>query len=144
MEGMHEFIWSDVWILVSMLCYVKSEEEITKPIQLRDIIASADWINHAIVTRGELDSGLYKLINAGFIKKNNGQYHLTALTLPFYKKFQQKKGMARIIEEIKKSLKVVKQSVTLEKLENSDFNVVSTEEFIKDFQEYKEMWKKLK
>lgn len=60
-----QFIWADAWILLSILIASRRSGAAT----LRDIIALADGINHAILTYGEVDQGLARLIEAGHVRR---------------------------------------------------------------------------
>ena len=59
-------LWSDAWILLAIIYASRSR----KAAPLSNIIASGDYINHAILTRGELETGLARLINAGYVVQN--------------------------------------------------------------------------
>jgi hypothetical protein len=54
--------WSDAWILAAI--YQCSKE---KPADLVEILAAADFINHAVLNVEELQSGLFRLEKAGLI-----------------------------------------------------------------------------
>lgn len=54
--------WSDAWLLAAI--YQCSKE---KPADLVEILAAADFINHALLNVEELRSGLFRLENAGLI-----------------------------------------------------------------------------
>ena len=60
-----KLLHSDSWLLISVI--YASQEKPTAA--LTDIIAAADYINHAIITRGELETGFARLVNAGYIKR---------------------------------------------------------------------------
>ena len=45
---------------------------------LVNVIAAADWINHAIPVEDELRRGLNRLIDAGFVGEDRGTFRLTA------------------------------------------------------------------
>ena len=54
--------WSDAWLLAGI--YQCSKD---KPANLVEILAAADFINHAVLNLEELQSGLFRLENAGLI-----------------------------------------------------------------------------
>ena len=58
------FDWYDAWILAAL---VWATEEDT-PVPLWRLIWFADALNKAIVTRGELECGLRRLVSAGFVE----------------------------------------------------------------------------
>lgn len=60
-----KLLHSDSWLLLSVI-YASRE---TPAATLTDIIAAADYINHAIITRGELETGFARLVSAGYLKQ---------------------------------------------------------------------------
>lgn len=54
--------WSDAWLLAAI--YQCSKE---RPADLVEILAAADFINHAVLNVEELESGLFRLEKAGLI-----------------------------------------------------------------------------
>ena len=63
--------WSDAWLLLSII-YANHQGDVT----LDKIIAAGDAINHAIFTPEELESGLARLTESGFIEGNGGRFFL--------------------------------------------------------------------
>lgn len=53
---------------------------------LTDIIAAADWLNHAIISRGELETGCARLIRAGHLKKTAEGFAATDPVKLFWQK----------------------------------------------------------
>src|ERR1039457_6872201 len=68
------FIWSDAWLLTAVL-YTAQPASSAK---LADIIACGDGINHAIFTRGELETGFSRLIDAGYVVRDDSGFSPTA------------------------------------------------------------------
>ncbi|MCX6900524.1 MAG: hypothetical protein NT105_17735 [Verrucomicrobia bacterium] len=62
MNDMPQLRWSDAWLLAAI--YHCSKQE---PANLVEILATADFINHAIPNVEELQSGLFRLEKAGLI-----------------------------------------------------------------------------
>lgn len=58
--------WSDAWLLLAI--YLSSQRNHPG---LRDVIAEADRINHAVLNYEELSSGLERLTRAGLVMVNN-------------------------------------------------------------------------
>jgi hypothetical protein len=56
--------WEDAWILLSVL-YAGQHGSFSS---LSQVIAAADFINHAIPTLGELDGALFRLRRAGWVE----------------------------------------------------------------------------
>lgn len=57
--------WTDAWLLLAI---IYSSDE--KPATLKDIVGAGDMINHAIFTDEEFESGLYRLIQGGWIAES--------------------------------------------------------------------------
>lgn len=76
---MNRFEHSDGWLLVSILYCAKKAN-------LDDIIAKGDMINHAIFTLKEINEGLSRLVNEGFIEVNDKKIILTREAKTFDKK----------------------------------------------------------
>ena len=65
-----KFSWHDCWILLSIL----NRKEGSK---LYEIVGMSDVLNHAIPTEKEMETGLTKGLQAGFISKQGHNFHLT-------------------------------------------------------------------
>ncbi len=76
---MNSFTNSDAWIMLALLFNQQPDGA-----SLRDLIAAADYINHAIVTYEELSGGLARLIRAGYVEKQAGHFRATATIRSFY------------------------------------------------------------
>lgn len=63
------FTSTDTWVMLSLL-FNRAKEGAT----LRDLIATADYINHAIPTYEELVHSLARLIQAGYAAKQADRY----------------------------------------------------------------------
>ena len=57
------FLWSDVWVLQAVAAAARE----ATPVTLAELIAAADMINHAILTREELNGALGRLSCAGYV-----------------------------------------------------------------------------
>jgi len=64
MAPMSEFEWYDAWILAAVV-YASDG---STPVPLWRLIAIADALNKAIVSRGELELGIGRLVSAGYIR----------------------------------------------------------------------------
>jgi len=58
-----KFDWYDAWILAAVVWATEGDA----PVPLWHLIWTADALNKAIVSRGELECGLGRLVSAGFI-----------------------------------------------------------------------------
>jgi hypothetical protein len=72
MDTLHQLRWSDVWLLVSLYyCSLNNE------VRLRDAIAGADAINHAVMNFEELSSALVRLEAHDLIKVGTDPWRAT-------------------------------------------------------------------
>lgn len=74
---MSEFVWSDAWLLLSLI-YGDG------PLDLKRICDIGDFINHAIFTQHELQSGLRRLVAHGHATKVDNQYAATPRVMEWY------------------------------------------------------------
>ena len=73
-------LWSDAWVLLASI-YTGRE----KPASLEEVIAAADFINHAIVTFEEMEGALARLTADDFLHFSEGRLLPTEKTLVFYR-----------------------------------------------------------
>src|SRR5262249_32966047 len=59
-----QFDWYDAWILAAVVWATEDDA----PVPLWLLIATADALNKAIVTRGELECGMRRLVSAGLVR----------------------------------------------------------------------------
>ena len=64
--------WSDAWLMLAI-----SQASQRGPATLETIIAAGDEINFLIFSPEELESGLVRLTEAGYIADNSGEFYLT-------------------------------------------------------------------
>ena len=64
--------WSDAWVLLAVGCRLSLDE-----ISLRELIATADGIQHAVLTFDELDGGLTRLSSTGLLAVSDAGVGLT-------------------------------------------------------------------
>jgi len=86
--------WSDAWILLAVI-YASRE----KPARLVDVIAAADFIQHAIVTYREMQGALGRLTAGGYITEDNGMLGQTAKTTRFYQTLREQRSNVRKDEQ---------------------------------------------
>jgi hypothetical protein len=70
---------SDTWVLLAIL-YGDGEAGRT----LREVIATADYLNHAVPTYEELAGGLARLLAAGLAVEHTGRYRASARISTLY------------------------------------------------------------
>ncbi len=82
----YKFEYSDPWLLLSII-YAQQHGKG----DLVSIIGYGDFINHAIFSLKEMQGGMYRLIQAGYvIEKEDGFLPADKIVIP-YKKFRAKK-----------------------------------------------------
>ena len=74
------FLDSDAWLLLAII-YAGREE----PATLVDVIAAADYINHAIVVFEEMEGALARLSAGGYIIHTEEKLSPTEKSLTFYR-----------------------------------------------------------
>ncbi len=65
--------WSDAWLLLA----VETARQGQSAVNLADIIAAGDWLNHAIFTADELEDGFRRLQQAGLLEIGGAACRLT-------------------------------------------------------------------
>lgn len=71
------FEWYDAWILCALLVAIDRENPVSLPL----LIGCADGINKAMVTRGELEEGIGRLVAAGYVRVAGAGFELTPKAL---------------------------------------------------------------
>ena len=71
------FNWSDAWLLLAVAAASQSG-----PANIEKIIAAGDAINFAIFKPDELESGLVRLTEAGYLEESAGLFSVTAKVHP--------------------------------------------------------------
>ena len=66
------FAWDDAWVLTAFTVIRRHPEGHG----IKSIISAADYINHAIIKYEELNNGLGRLIDAGYVISNGGLFKL--------------------------------------------------------------------
>jgi hypothetical protein len=123
--------FSSAWIMYSIL---HSENE-NKYSKLTDIIAVADYSNHAILTYSEFKEGLTILNNLGFVSSNEDKLNVSDTFKDWWaSKFSKKKRLYvhKEISEINKYISKLKSSVD----NKTDFALTSESDFNKAVDEY--------
>jgi hypothetical protein len=74
------FQWSDAWLLLA-IGFAASQ----RAASLGSVIATADGIQHAVITRDELNGGIGRLERAGYITYDQDGLTVTALGLTLFR-----------------------------------------------------------
>lgn len=75
---MNTFDFTDCWVLFSIGFNKRGYN-------LKSIIRSGDFFNHAIIERDELETSLNRLINNEYVYRENNKYFVTNKARDFYK-----------------------------------------------------------
>ena len=78
---MNSFTSSDTWVMLALLI-----GEPPGGASLHNIIATADYINHAILTYEELAESLARLMQAGYVTRRAARYCATPVIRSYYAK----------------------------------------------------------
>jgi hypothetical protein len=85
------FAWWDAWILLAVIYATRS----TPTASLTAIIGVGDFIEHAILTRGELETGLKRLIEAGMLTHTENGFLLGERAQRFWAELEGREGTVR-------------------------------------------------
>ena len=80
-----QFQASDAWLLLAII--IAADDDVAT---LDEIVGAGDFINHAIFTNDEMESGLYRLARGGYIEEVDGNFRPTKLTLEKYEEICRK------------------------------------------------------
>jgi hypothetical protein len=75
----------DSWVLLALLYNHRSEKVGSR---LMDIVATADFIEHAIVSREELHGALNRLLAGGLIERKQDRFRVTERALSLFNKVE--------------------------------------------------------
>jgi len=112
---------SDAWILLSLV-YSRR----TKGVDLRTLIATADYINHAIPNESELRESLQRLMTARLTEAENFQYKVSARVVRQYNRTTTPRRTAlKEVDDLQKFLDNVgqKEIQAKEVIDASEFSV---------------------
>ena len=139
MGDIDEFVWSDIWLLLSIIYASGSDGEAS----LEGIIGQGDAINHAIFSLDELNGGLERLISAGYIFEKNDGYAPTEKALSIYHEVSNSKRYVRdVLEGIRERLQVKPWDPTYKPKYSASGKYVSSKEFERAYMNYKSEFNK--
>jgi hypothetical protein len=93
----------DYWILMALLCCHRNQEGV----ELHDIIAAADYIDHSIPSLEQMHGALNRLESGGLLRKRRGGFVITGKTKDLFAKVKAScrkavrsrlQGLERILE----------------------------------------------
>ena len=121
-----QFSWADAWILLSII-YASHKSGLAT---LRDIIAVADGIQHAVLNYGEADVGLARLIEAGHVVCDGADFRATEGVLSAYEAFSKRApGVREQEREMERFLGAEPWSPSYRPLADSSERAVSRQAF---------------
>ncbi len=89
-KGPSRFAWSDAWVLWSIATSAGPSTT------LRQLIAAADYINHAVPTYDELAGALRRLEASGCVERGGRGYRATPLVREFSERPQRANGLDEV------------------------------------------------
>ncbi len=92
--------WSDALLLLSIISKDKNGTD------LRGVISTGDYVNHAIFSFDELKSGLEKLIAINYVFIEQNRFFTTPKFNREYKKLKVPKAMLKAVDQLYEVLKV--------------------------------------
>jgi hypothetical protein len=126
------FEWYDAWILAAVV-WASDSEGVVVP--LWRLIATADALNKAIVTRGELEVGIGRLARAGYLRAAPDGFEATPAALAL-------KAPGPPMEIIARAIGAREWSPQTEMPRTADAAYVTAEAYDKALKKYrKEFWK---
>lgn len=127
-----EFEWYDAWILAAVI-YASDGKA---PVPLWRLIAIADALNKAIVSRAELELGIRRLASAGYIRVASEGFEATPSALAL-------KVPGPPMDNVAKAIGAKEWSAQAEMPRTTDAIYVTAEAYEKAMKKYKkEFWKK--
>lgn len=126
---------ADAWVLLAIV-YAGRDGGAA----LSEVIGAADYINHAILTYGEIQNALFKLTSDGFVREEGGRFFPSAVALDFRSPRQAAKKTHAVgsdLEEIAALLRAEPWSQGPDQFRQEyDYPAVTPEGFESGVQEY--------
>ncbi len=101
--------WTDIWLLQAIyVCerqVIYDSEKSDRPPSVENIIAAADYINHAVMTFEEFGGGLRNLKQAGLLQQIGQELKLARKATELFQKFEIK-GIYEQAELVRRELGV--------------------------------------
>jgi hypothetical protein len=100
MKEKFNFGYADSWLLLSIIYAQKQGDP-----DLSNIIGCGDFINHAIFSLEEIQGGMYRLIQSGYvIMKKSKFFPSDKIVIPYQKFSRHKNSIIKDLEFIRKAL----------------------------------------
>ncbi len=128
-----QFEWSDGWLLMSVLWCGDDGAD------LSTIIGVGDMLNHAIFNLEELRDGFRRLLAAGLVAEENGQFQATVSAREMYQKIRRRRlGMFTQVEAMAQMLRSIPPVLQTQEQEYS----LSQEVYEESVKSYLKLWSK--
>ena len=125
------FNWSDAWLLLGIL-FASDKGSAT----LETIIAACDGIDHAIIEADELESGLIRLTDGGFITEKNGVFFSTKRPKHYSSALSERRAMQNRLKDIQEILGAPSAGSEQPSLNNLKYPGFSAEGYDKAVENY--------
>jgi len=131
------FVSSDVWVLLSIAIGDGGNGA-----NLRDLIATGDYINHAIMTAQELGGGLARLTQVGYVEEISGRISLAGDAKTFWESMEtSRRPVLRLWDKLEEFLEVSAEP-SIAKNAQQTYPGVNAETVEVAYQEYlRNFWK---
>lgn len=130
-EAVSTFDWYDAWILAAVIWATDGD----LPVPLWRLIATADALNKAIVSRGELELGIGRLARAGYLRVVPDGFEATPTALAL-------KIPGPPIDNVAKAIRAREWSPQAEMPRTTDAAYVTAHAYEKALKKYRrEFWK---
>lgn len=93
----------DAWMFLAVAVSRGSDGEAT----LEDMVAAADWINHAIPSNQELEVGLNRLLAARFLSNTRDAFGLTPAGESLYSRVRKRAGIWTQLKRLGKAFEAI-------------------------------------
>lgn len=134
------FEWNDAWVFVSLFIY----DETFRPVELSEIIASGDMVNHAILMPNELRQGFSKLTLQELIEVKENKIRLTQKGVIIKDKIKKEKGgLFSMIDNTLKKLNSSRFKLNTHKIYSEiKYTFLKDELVEKGYKKYSDYYKK--
>ena len=132
------YAWFEIWILVALLVAAKGRGT---GVSLARLIATADYINHAIVTREELEVGLGRLIDIGYVSNSPKGFRATRRAVSMWNESAAKRRSVRDAwRDVEKAMGERPRSSSAPR--TAPEGIVSESDYVSALKEYRREWSK--
>jgi hypothetical protein len=122
---------TDAWIFLSI-------NNLEGGISLEDFVAKADWINHAIPSKEEIEGAINRLSGAGLVRFENRRFIFTDSGKELYERIHSKRGsMLTLWDKLEKYL----NKSTFPSLEVEEFHLDLGQLHVAYKTHHKRFWK---